>query len=168
MKTKKKNKKARHMHKNKDGQWSLECTFNNKKELDDFMEKESWWSYRGSTETVKGKKVLYRCNRVKRLSKEQCDAGVYVIGNTVYARKERMDGADVNNGDDDGPVEASKTYMLSRKHASHTHDNLPGLVETVAPYVRRLIIEQYKNGRKAKTIAHMLSDNSDIKKEDVP
>lgn len=142
------------------GQWVLECTFEHKAMLDEFLKKENWWSYRGCTNTIQGEKVLYRCNRVRRTSKAQCAAGIYVIEKVSYVTVR------------DADTEATTTkslFTLYRKRAEHTHDQLPDLVAPkVKDYVEKLIIQQYKDGRKTKIFFYNILDNKDIPMVETP
>lgn len=61
--------------------WYME--FPGKIAVDNFHEKENWWSFRGSSGTVKGIKILCRCNLVKRLG-PQCAAAIYAIVKGKY------------------------------------------------------------------------------------
>lgn len=156
--------------------WRSECTFQTKAELEKFMEKENCWSFRGSSDTIRGKKVLYRCNRVKRMSKIQCAAGVYVIEQNKYVPQEVNNANVANNSlegvNDDGQRNEntiSTTYSVYRKTAKHTHGNIENLAKPkVTAAVQKIIHEQYKNGRKPKKISYSILDNPDIPLDDKP
>ncbi|KAJ6632980.1 hypothetical protein Bhyg_17400, partial [Pseudolycoriella hygida] len=158
---------------------------------------EKCWSYRGSADCNDGKKILYRCNKVKRMSEIQCAAGIYVIVRTRYLLEEDIDadtggnenpdgvnadGVNVDgvngdgvNGDEnkkeDDDAKMCTSYEIYRKTAAHNHDKIPqpNLAKPqVSHTVKELIIEQYKNGRKAKKISFSLLDNPNIPREDKP
>lgn len=128
-----------------DKRWMLEKTFQTKEMMDEFLSKESWWAYRSSNSCNEGRKVLYRCNRVKRASKQKCEAGIYIIHS-----------------------EATATYLLYRKNALHTHRKSPDYTRKVTDRVQKMIIEQYKNGRRPKKISYVILDDPEIPTKEKP
>mgnify|MGYP003530474052 FL=1 len=59
--------------------WIYKETFALAAEADEFIKQEKCWSALRKYETVAGKKVEYRCNLVKRRSKRQCNASIYLL-----------------------------------------------------------------------------------------
>jgi len=58
-------------------EWSKENTYQSKDEVINFINLEKTWSCSFTNKTYNGKKVYYRCNKVKKCS-EQCPAGIYI------------------------------------------------------------------------------------------
>lgn len=58
--------------------WNLEKTFPRKSEAVDFVQNEQTWSINFTNSTFEGRKVYYRCNKVKRRG-EQCQAELYLF-----------------------------------------------------------------------------------------
>lgn len=165
---------------NRRTQWLIECEFSDRNGLDEFLKEEWWWSLRGSSDTIQGRKILYRCNRFKRLG-EQCAAGVYVIVKETYASSAAASVATENVGGEGGVVattsaglhsndaECKTTYVLYRKTSPHTHDEVTSNKSNkVTAAVHQLIIEKHKMGKKAKTISFEILDNAAIAKKDKP
>lgn len=150
--------------------WRLEYTFESKEELDTFIKSENCWSYRGCSNTTVGSKVLYRCNKIKRMSEVQCAAGIYSITKTEYVTSEGDDADDNNENDGErGGIKVCMKYLLYRRSTEHTHANLDKLAHTrVNETVKQLIIEQFQNGRKPKKISFSLLDNPDIPTTEKP
>lgn len=140
-----------------DKRWKLDKTFQSEKSLNEFLTKESWWSYRSKNACTDGTKILYRCNRVKRNSKNPCEAGIYVI--------ESMNFGDRNESRND---DVSVKYSLYRKNAVHTHNRSPEYKQNVTDKVKKMIIEQYDNGRKPKKITFAILDDTTVQMKDKP
>lgn len=58
--------------------WKMERIFANMDEAQTFIEAESCWSKTKTLFTKNGKKILFRCNKVKKRA-PQCTAGIYFI-----------------------------------------------------------------------------------------
>lgn len=58
--------------------WVKEATFRNSKESEKFLETEDCWGYGASSKTEEGKKVYYRCNKVKARG-VQCNAKIFLL-----------------------------------------------------------------------------------------
>lgn len=86
---------------------------------------------------------------VKRMAKEQCEAGIYIV------EKMQLQGEQVQ-------------YQLYRKNRLHTHDKSPNLTKKVSESVKKIIIDQFKNGKKPKKISYNLMDSADIEPNQVP
>lgn len=140
----------------RDNAWKYEKTFETRDALNEFLYNESWWSFRGSNDCSRGSKSLYRCNRVKRLSKVQCKAAIYII--------EKTDFQNPSGGSDD----IRTSFMLFRRNDIHTHKKSPDYVRRITRKVKELIIQQYKNGRKPKKILFMILDDADIPLKEKP
>lgn len=144
-------------------QWLEECKFENEKMLAKFLQIENCWSYRGCCNTSQGQKVLYRCNRVKRTSRVQCAAGIYTIEKIIYVN---VRDADAEDGE---AITTTSSFILYRKSAAHTHDQLQNVVKAkVKDSVKDLIIQQFKDGRKPKKIFYNLLESKDIPLNDTP
>ncbi|KAG4073405.1 hypothetical protein HA402_005568 [Bradysia odoriphaga] len=142
--------------------WILEEQFESKVLLDGFLQHENCWSYRGCSNSTEGKKVLYRCNRVKQMAKEQCEAGVYVVEKLEYVKLGDVQSERVQSED------TRIVYMLYRKNREHTHDKSPDMVKKVSEAVKRLIIEQFLNAKKPKKISYNLMDNPNLQPNEIP
>lgn len=114
-----------------DNRWRLDKTFQSKESLDKFLAEESWWSYRSRNACKEGIKFLYRCNRVKRSSKNQCEAGNYVIESM------KLDGRSESNETGDGNDDVRVTYLWYRKNAVHTHKRSPEYKQNVTDRVKK-------------------------------
>lgn len=100
---------------------------------------------------------------MKRTSAIQCVAGIYAI--------EKVFDVDNNGAGGGGSTYGTKSslFILYRKKANHTHDQLPDVVPPKVRYsVEQMIIEQYKDGRKAKKIFYNLLENDNIPMADRP
>lgn len=102
---------------------------------------------------------MYRCNRVKRSSKQQCEAGVYIIESVKFG--DRSD-ADRGNGD------ITTSYLLYRKNALHTHRRSPDFVDKVTDRVKSIVLQQYKDGRKPKAISYSILDDDNVPVKEKP
>lgn len=139
----------------KDKLWRFEKKFDCKAAVDEFLSKESWWSYRSENSCTDGIKFVYRCNRVKRSSKHQCEAKIHIIESTQF-----IEGS--------GPDGISTSYSLFRRNALHTHRKSPEYKEKVSDRVINMIIEHYKNGRKPKTISYLLLNDDSMPLKEKP
>lgn len=139
----------------KDKLWRFEKKFDCKAAVDEFLSKESWWSYRSKNSCTDGIKFVYRCNRVKRSSKHQCEAKIHIIESTQF-----IEGS--------GPDGISTSYSLFRRNALHTHRKSPEFKEKVSDRVINMIIEHYKNGRKPKTISYLLLNDDSMPLKEKP
>ncbi|XP_037047352.1 uncharacterized protein LOC119082090 [Bradysia coprophila] len=135
----------------KDNHWRFERSFESLQSKDTFLAKESWWSFRSKNQCTDGVKTLYRCNRVKRTSKEQCQAGIYIVESSKFAA--------------DGPA---TSYSLYRKSAIHTHKRSPEYKEKITNRVKDIIIDLYKCGRKPKNISFIILADSSVSLKDKP
>lgn len=136
-----------------DKRWRYEKTFQNKESLDEFLETETWWSYRSENSCTQGIKLLYRCNSVARTSKNQCEAGIYIIKSIEFG---------------DADCDNSTSYLLYRKNALYTHRRSSEYKAKVTNKVKNAIIEQYRNGRKPKSISYFILDDSTIPLKEKP
>ncbi len=134
-----------------DKKWRLEKTFESKDAMNEFLAKENWWSYRSRNPCSEGTKFLYRCNKVMRNSKQQCEAGIYIVHS--------------DNFDADG---ATTSYLLYRKSALHTHRKSPAYKQRVSERVKKTIIQQFENGRKPKKISYSILSDSSIPMKEKP
>lgn len=53
--------------------------FDTKQDAEIHLKTEGVWSYHFRNKTKDGEKHYYRCNMAKKRSKQQCDAGVYIL-----------------------------------------------------------------------------------------
>lgn len=154
-------------------QWNMECEFPDKIAFDNFLQTENWWSLRGSSDTVKGKKILYRCNLVRRVG-PQCAAAIYVIVKESYADEAAAAAAtEINesgnkNNNNNNDVIIKKSYALYRKSLNHTHEQIESKSPKVSPAAQQMIIDKFKNGKKAKTISYELLDDDKLPKSEKP
>lgn len=72
--------------------WELERVLNSKKEVNDFLQKENFWSFRSDFKLKSGLKTLYRCDKVTRKG-EDCAAEIFIL------RKLLIDDNDLNLND---------------------------------------------------------------------
>ena len=84
--------------------WFLDKTFNTKIEAINQVSDEDTWSYSFTNETADGRKIYYRCNKVKKRG-AQCPAVIHLL---------------VDN--------RSEQVMLFRANEEHKHDH--GLSKT--------------------------------------
>ncbi|KAJ6639055.1 hypothetical protein Bhyg_11794 [Pseudolycoriella hygida] len=154
--------------------WIHEKSFDTEQEFQTFLKCEKCWSYRGSADCNDGKKILYRCNKIKRMSEIQCAAGIYVIVRTRYLLEEDIDADTGGNENPDGVnADGVNVYGVNGDGVNGDEnkkedDDAKMSKPQVSHTVKELIIEQYKNGRKAKKISFSLLDNPNIPREDKP
>lgn len=127
--------------------WNLENTYDNQSVLEAFIKKEECWSVRNSLKTLKANKIIYRCNKVKRMA-VQCNAQIFVLEKTG------------NN--------AVLKWELYRKNSPHNHDALDTKSLKLSENLRNLITQQYDSGKTAKTITYELLSNKKIPLTDKP
>lgn len=119
--------------------WEVECEFANQREMDEFLKVENQWSLFKTEHLVKGTKMTFRCNKVKRRG-DQCASGIYTLMNP-----------------NDGRIK------LYRKLADHDCDQSNNKVKSkVDDTVRQFILDQYKLGNPPATILFKLRKMSDI------
>lgn len=115
---------------------------------------------------MKGQKILYRCNLVKRVGR-QCAAAIYVIVKESYAEEKEEATVSSESGDNDDVV-TKKSYVLYRKSLNHTHEQIESKSPRVSTAVETLIIDKFKSGKKAKTISYELLDDDNIPQNEKP
>lgn len=120
--------------------WLFEKDFQNQEEFNAFLAEENCWSQLQVTTQSRGKKTLYRCNKVKRRGLA-CSSGIYSLQNFAP-----------NN----------TTIKLFRKNLDHNCEHSLNRITAVSDEVRSMIINEYESGNKKGAILFILRQNQDI------
>lgn len=105
--------------------WVKERKFISKHEADEVINGEDCWGYGASSESLEGKKIYYRCNKVKARG-VQCEAKIYLLHDS-----------------------SSTGFTLYRASNCHTHDNIitkanTGISEEVKKKIKELWVLKLK------------------------
>lgn len=58
--------------------WCIEATLDDQRQVDEFLIKENTWGFGSSSNTAEGRKIYYRCNKVKARG-TQCEAKIFIL-----------------------------------------------------------------------------------------
>lgn len=140
--------------------WKVERTFQNDKELQEYLKDAGCWSIRDSKEiTTQGLKTRYRCNRVKR-SAPQCTAALYTLHLSVPEN-------DSSNEEENPNPNPNICIELYRTNAEHSCDNSNFKSNRISTDIQDIIINKVKEGKTATAISFEMSE-MDIELENLP
>lgn len=135
--------------------WKMERRFDDKNDLEEFLKAENCWSYRGIYRSNKGKKTIYRCNKVTRKG-PQCEAKLYTLHCIEQMNVEHSDDEQGGNIEqrDDIDIQNIEYYELYRCKSLHTHESLLNKsAKKVSDETKIKIIGMHKNKQAPVTIS---------------
>lgn len=109
----------------------VEKEFNDKTELDLFLQQEKCWAKKKEDPQKRGMKTIYRCNLVRKRGK-QCSHSIYTVHDF-----------EPNN----------PKIILYRNNKPHDHENIVGQPQKVSAEVKQMIIDLYTKRNKARAIS---------------
>jgi len=115
--------------------WNMVTVFKTKYECDEAIKQENLWSFHYVNNTIEGRKVYYRCNKVK-LRGNQCDAGLYLFYDA-----------------------ASDDIIMFKCDAEHTHNSVELHNSRISLHVQQEIRKLLDFKLKPKGIMEALYDN---------
>lgn len=119
---------------NRRRKWKRDRLLTNEQEIDNVINKENFWSFHYSNISAEGRKLYYRCNKVK-LRGKQCDAGIFLLYDA-----------------------ASNDVILFRCTSEHTHEEIKSHKPKISFDVQQEIQRLFNLKLKPKGILEALNE----------